>query len=206
MGTINTLPITTRKTSEFSLASELSGQIIVWSGVSGDNLQRITIEDVANQLLTHTQSSVETLAANKEIAAGEDFFQLLDAGGADRTITAAVGVSAFINNAGTANNLLVGSETLLPDESAYLIYNGTDHTVVKLASSSGGTSFLEVTQTDVDNATAYYYGGLTAEGDWQVNKYLKSNLATKTVATEQNNASVTSLTDAWAARTTLTYG
>lgn len=206
MGTINTLPITTRKTSEFSLASELSGQIIVWSGVGGANLQRILIDDVANQLLTHTQSAVETLAADKAIAAGEDFFQLLDAGGADRTITAAAGVSAFINNAGTANNLLVGSETLLAGESAYLIYNGTDHTVVKLASASGGTSFLEVTLTDVDDATAYYYGGLTPAGDWQINKYLRSDLATKTVATEQNNATVTTLESAWTARTTLTYG
>lgn len=206
MGTINTLPIQTRKTSEFSLAGVLSGQIIVWSGTAGANLQRITIDDVANQLLTHTQSAVATLAADKAIAAGEDFFQLLDAGGVDRTITAAAGVSAFINNAGTANNLLVGSATLLPGESAYLIYNGTDHTAVKLASSSGGTSFLQVTLTDVDNATAYYYGGLDAEGNWQVNKFLRSNLATKTVATEQNNASVTTLDSAWTARTTLTYG
>ncbi|MGN6545798.1 MAG: hypothetical protein ACTHK7_12165 [Aureliella sp.] len=205
MGAINTLPIQTRKTSEFGLASELSGQIIVWSGVGGSNLQRITIDDVANQLLTHTESAVEILGADKAIATGQEFFQLLDAGGTDRNITAVAGVSAFINNAGSANNLLVGSETLLPGESAYLIYNGTDHTVVKLASASGGTSFLEVTLTDVVNATAYYYGGLTAGGDWQINKILRSDLASKTVATEQNNAAVTTLESAWTARTTLTY-
>lgn len=202
MGTINTLPVITRKTSEFPQTKDLVGQIIIWPG-SG-NLQRIETGDVADQLLTLAQSTIESITADKLIAVGDNFFQLISSDAA-RAVSADEGVSAFINNKGS-HNLTVGASTLLPGESAFVLFNGVDHEVVKLAASGDGTNFLTVSQTDLEDSDAYFYGGLDAEGNWQINKYLKSNLANKTTANQINNSGVSDLSTAWAGRTSLTYG
>lgn len=66
-----------------------------------------------------------------------------------------------------------------------------------------GTNVLSVTNTDFGTATVYY-GGLQTTLDWQINRWdLATN--TKTIATQANNATYTTLADAWNDRTTLTY-
>jgi hypothetical protein len=49
-----------------------------------------------------------------------------------------------------------------------------------------------------------YFGGILSTGGWQINKWTISTNV-KTVATQLNNSSKTTLTTAWADRTTLTY-
>jgi hypothetical protein len=49
-----------------------------------------------------------------------------------------------------------------------------------------------------------YFGGTLSTGGWQINKWTISTNV-KTVATQLNNSSKTTLTTAWADRTTLTY-
>jgi len=61
---------------------------------------------------------------------------------------------------------------------------------------------LAVTQNDFTDPDYFYHGG-TITG-WQINRYDKATL-TKTLATEVNNPGHTSLSTAWAARTSLTY-
>ena len=65
--------------------------------------------------------------------------------------------------------------------------------------------FLTVTLTDVDDASYYYYGGLDADGNWKINRYDKTNLATVTSAVEDTNGAYASLAAAWASRTILSY-
>jgi hypothetical protein len=66
-----------------------------------------------------------------------------------------------------------------------------------------GTNVLSVTLTDFGSATVYY-GGLQTTLAWQINKWdLATN--TKTIATEINNPTYTSLADAWNDRLTINY-
>lgn len=116
-----------------------------------------------------------------------------------------------------ANHLLIeiGSSS---DEGTYrkytitsIIEEGTEPNqnqkvilVVGGAVSGGGSSFLDITLTDFADVTNYYYGGTRNNGDWQINRYLKTTLV-KTSADEAGNPSETSLGAAWTNRTTLTY-
>lgn len=68
-----------------------------------------------------------------------------------------------------------------------------------------GTEFLTITETDLNDATYYYYGGTDGNADWKINRYLKSDLTDKTSATEATNVSYGSLAAAWAARGSLSY-
>ena len=63
---------------------------------------------------------------------------------------------------------------------------------------------LTITQRDTLDSSYVYYGGTLGTGAWQVNRW-EISTNTKTIATMLNNSSVTSLTAAWASRTTLTY-
>jgi hypothetical protein len=66
-----------------------------------------------------------------------------------------------------------------------------------------GTNVLSVTLTDFGSTTVYY-GGLQTTLAWQINKWdLATN--TKTIATEINNPTYTSLVDAFDDRLTLIY-
>jgi hypothetical protein len=66
-----------------------------------------------------------------------------------------------------------------------------------------GTNVLSVTLTDFGSSTVYY-GGLQTTLAWQINKWdLATN--TKTIATEINNPTYTSLADAWNDRLTINY-
>jgi hypothetical protein len=58
--------------------------------------------------------------------------------------------------------------------------------------------------SDINSATYYYYGGNTGD-DWKINRILKSNVNTKTSALQDDNPSYTTLSAAWAARTSLSY-
>jgi len=211
MTTYNTFPITGRKTSEFSLETALpSGtNLIFWSGVGGENLDRIAVGDFVNEALKFLTSAVETLAGDKEIDTGDTFVQILNSGAATRTITVVDSVSCFVHNAAaSANNLTVEGTSLSPGESCFVFWDGTSaHTVVKLAAAGGdtGTEFLTITETDLVDATYYFYGGTDSNGDWKINRYTKSSLTTKVSATESNNGSFASLAAAWIDRTTLTY-
>lgn len=67
--------------------------------------------------------------------------------------------------------------------------------------------FLVTTLSDLDSATYYYYGGVRpSNGDWRINRFLKTNINAKGSATEANNGAYTTLAAAWAARASLVYG
>lgn len=69
----------------------------------------------------------------------------------------------------------------------------------------GGTEFLSITNTDLSDATYYYYGGTDSAADWKINRYLKSDLNDVTSADEVGNGSYGSLGAAWTDRATLIY-
>ena len=77
--------------------------------------------------------------------------------------------------------------------------------VITGSGGGGDVAFLDISETDFADATYYYYGGVRDNGDWQINRYLKTDLDTRTEADEAGNPSQTSLAAAWAVRTTLTY-
>lgn len=213
MTVYNSFPITGRKTSEFSLETQLptGTNLVFWSGVAEENLDRIGIEDFVNEALKYITSAAETLSADKEIDAGDTFVQILVSGASTRVITVANGISCFVHNsAASANIITVEGTDLAAGESCFVFWDGTSaHTVVKLAASGGGggggTEFLTITLSDMTNATYYYYGGTNGDGDWQINRFTKASLSTKVVATESNNGSYGNLAAAWTDRTSLTY-
>lgn len=71
--------------------------------------------------------------------------------------------------------------------------------------SAANSSFLTVSETDLQDATYYYYGGLDSQSNWAINRYLKTDLDTVTTATQTNNPGTTTLASAWSSRLTLTY-
>ena len=56
---------------------------------------------------------------------------------------------------------------------------------------------------DIEDDTTSYFGQTTASGTWRILKLTDTSVS---YATESNNGSVTSYTDAWTDRATLTYG
>lgn len=205
-----TFPITGKKTSEFDVQTSLPSTAFLtfWSGVTGDNLDRIALTDFINEVAKFFTSASETLTADKTIGSSDTFVQILDSGSATRTISVDNDISCFVHNtSGSANNITVEGTALQPGESCFVFWDGSSsHTVIKLAASGGGgSSFLEITETDLTDSSYYYYGGVDANSDWVINRYDKSNLSTRTVATESNNATYSSLSTAWSNRTTLTY-
>lgn len=65
------------------------------------------------------------------------------------------------------------------------------------------TSVMTVTQTDLTGSTYFYYGG-DVNGAWKIKRWNITN-NTKTSATVSNNTTITTLTNAWTSRATLTY-
>lgn len=206
-----TFPIVGRKTSEFTLETTLpdTANLIFWSGVPAENLERIALGDFINEVMKFLTSAAETLAADKDIDSTDTFVQILISGASTRIITVADGISCFVHNsASSANIITVEGTDLAAGESCFVFWDGTSaHTVVKLAASGGsaGTDFLTITQTDLTDGTYYYYGGTNADGDWQINRYTKSSLETKVTATVASNGAYANLAAAWAARGILTY-
>lgn len=201
----NAFPITGRKTSEFTSDTlNAAAQLIFWNGTTGVNLKRIGRTDFINELNKSLTAPPETLSGNKTIGASDKFIQILITTAA-RTITVSSGISCFIHNASTSTNTLtIASTVLLAGESAFAFWDGTSaHTIIKLAAS--GSSNLDISETDFGDATYYYYGGLTPALGWQVNRYLKATLATKTTANVINNVGTLTLSAAWSGRTGLTY-
>ena len=73
------------------------------------------------------------------------------------------------------------------------------------AGEGGGDGGLTVTLTE-DATTYFYFGGLDAGDDWQINRWTKASLGTGPLrATIANNALIANLAAAWTARATLTY-
>ena len=68
------------------------------------------------------------------------------------------------------------------------------------------SEFLVVTFTDMADPTYYYYGGLDETAAWQINRYLKTDVTSKSVATIATNGAYGDLSSAWTARTSLVYG
>ncbi len=66
---------------------------------------------------------------------------------------------------------------------------------------SGGVASYQV--NDIEEATTSYFGFSTTAGDWLVKELTDTSVAYATVS---NNGTVTSYTDAWTDRATLTYG
>ena len=67
------------------------------------------------------------------------------------------------------------------------------------------SEFLVEALSDTDSATYYYYGGVDSNNDWKINRYLKTDLNSKSTATESNNGAYSTLSAAWAARASLSY-
>lgn len=59
--------------------------------------------------------------------------------------------------------------------------------------------------TDLTDASHYYYGGINPDGSWAINRYVKPGGTNKAVANETGNPLHTTLASAWAVRTSLTY-
>lgn len=73
------------------------------------------------------------------------------------------------------------------------------------ADGGDGAGFLDVTETDMDDATYYYYGGTDSEADWKINRYPKNNLVNRESASQSNNAGYADLASAWPDRGSLNY-
>ena len=64
---------------------------------------------------------------------------------------------------------------------------------------------FKVTDTDLTNASHYYYGGESPAGIWAINRYVKPGGTSRVVANQENNPSYTTIAAAWPDRTTLSY-
>lgn len=67
----------------------------------------------------------------------------------------------------------------------------------------GGATTADYSVNDIEEATASYFGYTKPNGTWLVKSLTATSVAYATVS---NNGAVTSYTDAWTARATLTYG
>jgi len=86
------------------------------------------------------------------------------------------------------------------------LYYYTGSVWVSVFGGGGGVpDALNIAYFDGLDATYYFYGGWDASVDWKINRYLKTNLVTKTSADEAGNPTYTTLLDAWTDRTTLSY-
>lgn len=65
--------------------------------------------------------------------------------------------------------------------------------------------FLVQALSDTVSATYYYFGGIDSNGNWKINRYLKTNLNSKSTATISNNGSYSTLGAAWTDRASLSY-
>lgn len=86
------------------------------------------------------------------------------------------------------------------DDSSSGSYSGGGGSTTVINSGSSGTVF---SVNDQEEGTTSYYGFTASDGTWQVRKITDTLVS---YATEANNGSVTSYTDAWTNRATLTYG
>jgi hypothetical protein len=102
-----------------------------------------------------------------------------------------------LDSAAESNNGSFVTLTAAWDDRTTLVYGELDEAIVP---------FIETEFTDLTNSSYYYYGGLTSDGDWKINRYDKTNLVSREVAMEATNVSYTTLADAWAARGSLVYG
>jgi hypothetical protein len=69
--------------------------------------------------------------------------------------------------------------------------------------SSGGASAAVYATNDIEEDTTSYFGQTTSDGTWKIIKLTDTSVSYATVT---NNGTVTSYTDAWTDRATLTYG
>lgn len=69
--------------------------------------------------------------------------------------------------------------------------------------SGGGSSEVDYSVNDIEENTTSYFGFSTTVGDWLIKELTDTSVAYATVS---NNGTVTSYTDAWTNRETLTYG
>lgn len=84
-----------------------------------------------------------------------------------------------------------------------LVYNPDTNTLDRMTQpggSSGGTTTWGT--NDIEDGTTSYFGQTTASGAWRVIKVTDTSV---TYATVSNNGTVTSYTDAWTDKETLTY-
>ena len=92
-----------------------------------------------------------------------------------------------------------GNRFLFDDTSSGSYSGGGGGTTV-INSSSSETVY---SVNDIEEGTTSYYGFTTSDGTWQVRKITDTLVS---YATASNNGAVTSYTDAWMNKATLTYG
>src|SRR5574343_747658 len=89
-----------------------------------------------------------------------------------------------------------------------LVENDTEDALVRLKRSDlgggGSTATLaDFSVNDISDGTTSYFGKTKPDGTWLVQKVTDTSVSYATVT---NNGAVTSYTDAWTNKSTLTYG
>lgn len=220
---INTFPIPTKKISELDAQSVVlapTALIPIVSRAAGDlpidTTQRATAKNFANQLTTHLNAGV--LSSAFDLVIDEDwgnFLLALSMTGAslsNRDVLVSDQKSIFISNVGelpftVAGETSGGPTTILPGDTVFVMATGVGHIMVPIrdqeSAAASATPFLNITETDFTNATHYYYGGLDENGQWKINRYLKSNTTVFDSATQATSGG--SFVLAWVNRISLTY-
>lgn len=81
-------------------------------------------------------------------------------------------------------------------------YDSGSDTIQPYTGSVSGSSVTWGTN-DIEEDTTSYFGQTTSDGTWRIIKLTDTSV---TYATVSNNGAVTSYTDAWTNKATLTYG
>lgn len=84
---------------------------------------------------------------------------------------------------------------------ANYVWNGT--TWERMTQPGGGSSAITWGTNDLEEGTTSYFGQTTSDGTWRIIKLTDISVSYATVS---NNGAVTSYTDAWTNKATLTYG
>jgi hypothetical protein len=86
-----------------------------------------------------------------------------------------------------------------------VVFNPTTGTLDRMTQPFGDKSVYATSDIDEASATVTYIGKMNADGAWMVQKIDTTSGTAFTYATELNNATVTSYSDAWTGRAGLTY-
>ena len=87
---------------------------------------------------------------------------------------------------------------------ANYVWNGSSwERMVQPSGSASASTLADFSVNDIDDGTTAYFGKTKPDGTWLVQKVTDTSVSYATVS---NNGAVTSYTDAWTNKATLTYG